>query len=84
MESTGVAFELLTFWSHIWFHFKCRRNSVAKIRKLKDAGFIDAWTIKGKAIGFTYCQDEDLLNSSSSLTVRTDMVMSEAILRLKI
>jgi len=50
MEGTGVAFELLTFWSHIWFHFKRRRNSVTKIHKLKDAGFIDAWTIKGKDI----------------------------------
>ena len=43
--------------------------------KLKDAGFIDAWTIKGKGNGFTCCQADDLLNPDSSLTERIDLVM---------
>jgi endonuclease/exonuclease/phosphatase family metal-dependent hydrolase len=43
--------------------------------KLKDADFIDAWTIKGKGTGFTCCQADDLLNQDSSLTDRIDLVM---------
>jgi endonuclease/exonuclease/phosphatase family metal-dependent hydrolase len=43
--------------------------------KLKDAGFIDAWTIKGKGNGFTCCQAEDLLNQDSSLNERLDLIM---------
>jgi endonuclease/exonuclease/phosphatase family metal-dependent hydrolase len=43
--------------------------------KLKDAGYIDAWTIKGKGTGFTCCQAEDLLNHDSSLTDGIDLVM---------
>lgn len=43
--------------------------------KLKDADFIDAWTIKGKGTRFTCCQADDLLNQDSSLTDRIDLVM---------
>lgn len=43
--------------------------------KLKNADFVDAWTIKGKGTGFTCCQADDLLNQNSSLTNRTDLVM---------
>ena len=43
--------------------------------KLKDAGFIDAWTIKGKGNGFTCCQAEDLLNQDSKLNERLDLIM---------
>ena len=43
--------------------------------KLKNADFIDAWSLKGKGTGFTCCQDDDLLNQDSSLTERIDLVM---------
>jgi endonuclease/exonuclease/phosphatase family metal-dependent hydrolase len=51
--------------------------------KLKNAGFIDAWTIKGKGIGFTCCQADDLLNQDSSLTKRTDLVMFRGDFKVK-
>jgi endonuclease/exonuclease/phosphatase family metal-dependent hydrolase len=43
--------------------------------KLKNADFIDAWSLKGKGNGFTCCQADDLLNQNSSLTERSDLVM---------
>ena len=43
--------------------------------KLKNADFIDAWSLKGRGTGFTCCQADDLLNPNSSLTERTDLVM---------
>jgi Endonuclease/Exonuclease/phosphatase family len=43
--------------------------------KLKNADFIDAWSLKGKGPGFTCCQADDLLNQNSSLTERVDLVM---------
>jgi endonuclease/exonuclease/phosphatase family metal-dependent hydrolase len=43
--------------------------------KLTDAGFIDAWSIKGIGSGFTCCQAADLLNQDSLLTERIDLVM---------
>ena len=51
--------------------------------KLIDAGFIDAWTIKGKGNGFTCCQADDLLNKDSSLTERTDFVMFRGDFKVK-
>jgi len=51
--------------------------------KLIDAGFIDAWTIKGKGNGFTCCQDDDLLNNDSSLTERTDFIMFQGDFKVK-
>jgi endonuclease/exonuclease/phosphatase family metal-dependent hydrolase len=51
--------------------------------KLKNEGFIDAWTIKGKGIGFTCCQADDLLNQDSSLTKRTDLVMFRGDFKVK-
>jgi endonuclease/exonuclease/phosphatase family metal-dependent hydrolase len=51
--------------------------------KLKDAGFIDAWTIKGKGTGFTCCQAEDLQNLVSSLTSRIDLVMFRVDFKVK-
>jgi endonuclease/exonuclease/phosphatase family metal-dependent hydrolase len=43
--------------------------------KIKDAGFIDAWDIKGHGTGFTCCQSSNLLNMNSSLNERIDLVM---------
>jgi len=51
--------------------------------KLIDAGFIDAWTIKGKGNGFTCCQADDLLNNDSSLTDRTDLIMFQGDFKIK-
>ena len=51
--------------------------------KLIDAGFIDAWTIKGKGNGFTCCQADDLLNQDSSLTERTDLMMFRGDFKVK-
>ena len=51
--------------------------------KLIDAGFIDAWTIKGKGNGFTCCQADDLLNNDSSLTERTDLIMFQGDFKIK-
>ena len=42
--------------------------------KIINAGFIDAWTIKGKGNGFTCCQAENLLNPNSSLDERIDFI----------
>ena len=43
--------------------------------KLIDAGFIDAWTLKGIGSGFTCCQSDDLLNAISSLNERLDLIL---------
>jgi endonuclease/exonuclease/phosphatase family metal-dependent hydrolase len=43
--------------------------------KLTDAGFIDAWSLKGIGSGFTCCQDANLQNQDSKLNKRTDLVM---------
>ena len=51
--------------------------------KLIGAGFIDAWTIKGKGNGFTCCQADDLLNNVSSLTERTDLMMFRGDFKVK-
>ena len=51
--------------------------------KLKNAGFIDAWTIKGKGNGFTCCQADDLLNQDSSLTARIDLMMFRGDFKVK-
>jgi hypothetical protein len=51
--------------------------------KLKDAGFIDAWTVKGKGTGFTCCQSEDLLNQNSSLDERSDLVLFRGDFKVK-
>jgi endonuclease/exonuclease/phosphatase family metal-dependent hydrolase len=51
--------------------------------KLKDAGFIDAWTIKERGTGFTCCQADDLLNQDSSLTERTDLMMFRGDFKVK-
>jgi endonuclease/exonuclease/phosphatase family metal-dependent hydrolase len=51
--------------------------------KLKDAGFIDAWTVKGKGTGFTCCQSEDLLNQNSSLDERLDLVLFRGNFKVK-
>jgi endonuclease/exonuclease/phosphatase family metal-dependent hydrolase len=51
--------------------------------KLKDAGFIDVWTVKGKGTGFTCCQSEDLLNPNSSLDERLDLVLFRGDFKVK-
>ena len=51
--------------------------------KLKNADFIDAWSLKGRGTGFTCCQADDLLNPNSSLTERTDLVMFQGNFEVK-
>ena len=51
--------------------------------KLKDVDFIDAWSLKGKGIGFTCCQADDLLNQNTSLTERIDLVMFQGNFEVK-
>lgn len=40
-----------------------------------DAGLIDAWNVAGSGEGFTCCQSDDLLNSTSNLNTRIDVVL---------
>ena len=42
---------------------------------LADAGFVDAWKVAGSGGGFTCCQAADLLNQTSSLDARIDVVL---------
>ncbi|HEY6587357.1 MAG TPA: endonuclease/exonuclease/phosphatase family protein [Nitrososphaeraceae archaeon] len=51
--------------------------------KLKNADFIDAWSLKGRGTGFTCCQADDLLNPNSSLTERSDLVMFQGNFEVK-
>ena len=51
--------------------------------KIIDAGFIDAWNIRGKGNGFTCCQAENLLNQVSSLDERLDLVLFRGDFKVK-
>lgn len=42
---------------------------------LADAGFVDAWSVAGSGDGFTCCQADDLLNPTSILDTRIDVVL---------
>ena len=44
-------------------------------RVLADAGFADAWNVTGSGDGFTCCQADDLLNPTSILDTRIDVVL---------
>jgi endonuclease/exonuclease/phosphatase family metal-dependent hydrolase len=57
------------------FNSKADGTGTPTYSKIIDAGFIDAWTIKGKGNGFTCCQAEDLMNQISSLDERIDFVL---------
>ena len=57
------------------FNSNANKTGTQTYTNLKDAGFTDVWTIKGKGTGFTCCQAEDLQNPVSSLTSRIDLVM---------
>ncbi|MGE7665244.1 endonuclease/exonuclease/phosphatase family protein [Ureibacillus composti] len=50
-------------------------GSGASYNKLIAAGFKDAWKIAGKGDGFTCCQDTDLLNLVSQLSIRIDLIL---------
>lgn len=39
------------------------------------AGFVDTWTKGGSGLGFTCCQNDDLLNTESVLSDRRDFVL---------
>lgn len=51
--------------------------------KIIDAGFIDAWNIRGKGNGFTCCQAENLLNQVSLLDERLDLVLFRGDFKVK-
>lgn len=44
-------------------------------RKLRDAGYRDAWSLKGGDPGFTSCQEPDLRNHESKLYDRIDWIL---------
>jgi len=63
------------------FNSKADGTGTPTYLKIIDAGFIDAWNIRGKGNGFTCCQAENLLNQVSSLDERLDLVLFRVILR---
>ncbi|HEU5462127.1 MAG TPA: endonuclease/exonuclease/phosphatase family protein [Nitrososphaeraceae archaeon] len=65
------------------FNSNANGNGTQTYTKLKDAGFIDAWTIKGTGTGFTCCQAEDLVNPESSLTNRIDLLIFRGDFKVK-
>ena len=65
------------------FNSNPNRTETQTYTKVKDEGFIDVWTIKGKGTGFTCCQAEDLQNPVSSLTSRIDLVMFRGDFKVK-
>ncbi|WP_232490282.1 endonuclease/exonuclease/phosphatase family protein [Neobacillus cucumis] len=50
---------------------------------LISAGFKDAWKIAGKGDGLTCCQDADLLNLTSQLFVRIDLILFRGDFKVK-
>jgi endonuclease/exonuclease/phosphatase family metal-dependent hydrolase len=65
------------------FNSKADGTGTPTYSKLIDAGFIDAWTIKGKGNGFTCCQAENLLNQDSSLNERIDLILFKGNINVK-
>jgi endonuclease/exonuclease/phosphatase family metal-dependent hydrolase len=57
------------------FNSKADGTGTSTYSKLLDAGFIDAWTIKGNGPGFTCCQAANLLNPNSLLNQRIDLIL---------
>ena len=57
------------------FNSKADGTGTPTYSKIIDAGFIDAWNIRGKGNGFSCCQAENLLNPISSLDERLDLVL---------
>lgn len=57
------------------FNSKADGTGTPTYSKIIDAGFIDAWDIRGEGNGFTCCQAENLLNQVSSLDERLDLVL---------
>ena len=57
------------------FNSKADGTGTPTYSKIIDAGFIDAWNIRGKGNGFTCCQAKNLLNQVSSLDERLDLVL---------
>jgi endonuclease/exonuclease/phosphatase family metal-dependent hydrolase len=65
------------------FNSKADGTGTPTYSKIIYAGFIDAWTIKGKGNGFTCCQAEDLMNQVSSLDERIDFVLFRGDFKVK-
>src|SRR5262249_54330314 len=42
---------------------------------IRNAGYNDAWLVNGNVAGLTCCQDEDLANTVSNLSVRYDLIL---------
>jgi endonuclease/exonuclease/phosphatase family metal-dependent hydrolase len=65
------------------FNSKADGTGTPTYSKIIDAGFIDAWNIRGKGNGFTCCQAENLLNPISSLDERLDLVLFRGDFKVK-
>ena len=65
------------------FNSKADGTGTPTYSKIIDAGFIDAWNIRGKGNGFTCCQAENLLNQVSSLDQRIDLVLFRGDFKVK-
>jgi endonuclease/exonuclease/phosphatase family metal-dependent hydrolase len=65
------------------FNSKADGTGTPTYSKIIDAGFIDAWNIRGKGNGFTCCQAENLLNQVSSLDERLDLVLFRGDFKVK-
>jgi endonuclease/exonuclease/phosphatase family metal-dependent hydrolase len=65
------------------FNSKADGTGTPTYSKIIDAGFIDAWNIRGKGNGFTCCEAENLLNQISSLDQRIDLVLFRGDFKVK-
>lgn len=51
----------------------------ATYQTILNGGYKDAWLVNGNAAGVTCCQDEDLANTVSNLSVRYDLILIKGI-----
>ncbi len=54
--------------------FNTRAPNGTAYQTLLSAGYVDVWQMDSEGIGNTCCQDDDILNEVSDLTVRIDQV----------
>src|SRR5205807_118558 len=51
----------------------------ATYQTILNGGYKDAWLVNGNPAGLTCCQDEDLANTVSKLSVRYDLILTKGV-----
>ena len=54
--------------------FKIDATQTSGYQNLRSAGYVDTWQLDAEGSGHTCCQDADLLNEMSQLSIRIDMI----------